>query len=162
MIWSPQQDAALCEIKEWLQTRTPQVYHLFGYAGSGKTTLAKQIADDFSGHATFAAYTGKAALVMRQKGCRDATTIHSLIYQHRPAPAFTDEELASFRQKLAANQQSSIWERRRLLATFRIRDPDEPVRALAAARGGTEESVREWLFLKDEALRFDLNEENES
>ena len=52
MIWSPQQDHALCEIKEWLQTRTPQVYHLFGYAGSGKTTLAKRIADDFSGHAT--------------------------------------------------------------------------------------------------------------
>ena len=31
----------------------------------------------------FAAFTGKAASVMRGKGCRDASTIHGLIYRAR-------------------------------------------------------------------------------
>jgi exodeoxyribonuclease-5 len=31
----------------------------------------------------FAAFTGKAALVMRNKGCDNASTIHSLIYRAR-------------------------------------------------------------------------------
>ena len=33
------------------------------------------------GEAAFAAFTGKAALVMRSKGCAGATTIHALIYR---------------------------------------------------------------------------------
>jgi exodeoxyribonuclease-5 len=40
----------------------------------------------------FAAFTGKAALVMRQKGCRGASTIHRLIYRppdsHEKTPSF--------------------------------------------------------------------------
>src|SRR5262249_29290736 len=35
------------------------------------------------GEVLFAAFTGKAALVVRRKGCRDASTIHSLIYRAR-------------------------------------------------------------------------------
>ena len=56
---------------------------LFGYAGTGKTTLARHVAEDVDGEVKFAAFTGKAALVMRAKGCDDATTIHSLIYRAR-------------------------------------------------------------------------------
>ena len=56
---------------------------MFGYAGTGKTTLAKQIADDVDGEVAFGAYTGKAALVLRSKGCRGASTIHSMIYRPR-------------------------------------------------------------------------------
>src|SRR5215475_5269010 len=81
--FSPHQDAALKAVAAWLKAKpgrnnTPQVFRLFGYAGTGKTTLAKHIAQGVDGEVLFAAFTGKAALVMRHKGCRDASTIHSL------------------------------------------------------------------------------------
>ncbi|WP_297300008.1 AAA family ATPase [uncultured Methylovirgula sp.] len=92
MEWSPQQDAALKAVSFWLKRGTPQVFRLFGYAGSGKTTLARAVADNMEGDVMFGAFTGKAALVMRSKGCRDARTIHSMIYRARD----TDTEEPSF------------------------------------------------------------------
>jgi SpoVK/Ycf46/Vps4 family AAA+-type ATPase len=44
MSWSPQQDAALKAVAEWLRRGDRPVFRLFGYAGTGKTTLAKHIA----------------------------------------------------------------------------------------------------------------------
>lgn len=86
MKWSPEQDAALTAASRWLNgRRESQVFRLFGYAGTGKTTLAQHLAEQVDGDVVFGAFTGKAAHVLRQKGCRDAQTIHSLIY--RPATA---------------------------------------------------------------------------
>ncbi len=84
-------------VAAWLRAKpgtrgTPQVMRLFGYAGTGKTTLARHIAGDVDGEVKFAAFTGKAALVMRAKGCVNATTIHSLIYKARE----TEDEQPSF------------------------------------------------------------------
>ncbi len=84
--FSPQQDVALSAVAAWLKAKpgrgdTPPVFRLFGYAGTGKTTLAKHIAEGVDGKVLFAAFTGKAALVMRRKGCAGASTIHSLIYK---------------------------------------------------------------------------------
>lgn len=81
MKWSPQQDDALRAVAAWLKTGTPQVFRLFGFAGTGKTTLARHLAEDMDGDVLFAAFTGKAALVLRGKGCTNARTIHSLIYR---------------------------------------------------------------------------------
>jgi exodeoxyribonuclease-5 len=86
--FSPHQDAALRAIAAWLKAKpgsggTPQVFRLFGYAGTGKTTLARTIAEGVEGDVKFAAFTGKAAMVMRSKGCAGASTIHSLIYRAR-------------------------------------------------------------------------------
>lgn len=78
--WSPQQVNALDDVGRWIRSGDQQVYRLFGYAGTGKTTLAKHLAAQAPGAVVFAAYTGKAASVMRKSGCWDATTIHSLIY----------------------------------------------------------------------------------
>ncbi|MGO4526555.1 ATP-dependent RecD-like DNA helicase [Microvirga sp. 2MCAF35] len=83
MTWSPQQDAALKAVAEWLRRGDQPVFRLFGYAGTGKTTLAKHIAENVDGEVAFGAYTGKAALVLRTKGCTDASTIHSMIYRSR-------------------------------------------------------------------------------
>ena len=80
MRFSPQQDRALCAAASWLRARGAQVFRLFGYAGTGKTTLARHLAEHIDGRVLFAAYTGKAAQVMRAKGCNDAGTLHSLIY----------------------------------------------------------------------------------
>jgi ATP-dependent exoDNAse (exonuclease V) alpha subunit len=81
MQWSPQQDAALLAVAGWLRDpRAPQVFRLFGWAGTGKSTLAVHLAQD-AGRVVYAAFTGKAALVMRKRGCEGASTIHSLIYR---------------------------------------------------------------------------------
>jgi exodeoxyribonuclease-5 len=79
--WSPQQDAAIRDVRAWLADPSgKQVFRLFGYAGTGKTTLAKELAGKVKGTVLYATFTGKAALVLRKKGCADASTIHSLIY----------------------------------------------------------------------------------
>jgi exodeoxyribonuclease-5 len=83
MKFTPEQDKALLAADEWIKNGTTQVFHLFGYAGTGKTTLAKHLAQNVDGEVLFAAYTGKAAHVLRSKGCHNASTIHSLIYNSR-------------------------------------------------------------------------------
>ena len=96
-VFTPHQDQALRAVADWLKAKpgkngTPPVFRLFGYAGTGKTTLARHIADGVDGAVKFAAFTGKAALVMRNKGCDNASTIHSLIYRTRES----GEEQPSF------------------------------------------------------------------
>jgi exodeoxyribonuclease-5 len=86
--FTPHQDAALRAISDWMKAKpgkrgTPPIFRLFGYAGTGKTTLAQTIAEGVDGEVKFAAFTGKAAMVMRSKGCAKASTIHSLIYRAR-------------------------------------------------------------------------------
>ena len=67
--WSREQAEAIDKVGGWLKAGEPQLFRLFGYAGVGKTTLARHIAEGARGETVFAAYTGKAALVMRSKGC---------------------------------------------------------------------------------------------
>lgn len=83
MIWSAQQELALKEISKWVKDThsKSQIFRLFGYAGTGKTTLINEIAQDVCGDVLHMAFTGKAALVMRKKGCIGASTIHSSIYR---------------------------------------------------------------------------------
>jgi exodeoxyribonuclease-5 len=83
--FTPHQDAALSAAASWFKAARGRasIFRLFGYAGTGKTTLAKHIAEGVDGKVLFAAFTGKAACVMRSKGCASASTIHSLIYRAR-------------------------------------------------------------------------------
>lgn len=77
---SPKQDAIVREVVEWLRAgAVPQWKYLAGVAGSGKTTLAKKLAEDF--RVAYCAFTGKAANVLREKGCDGATTLHRTIYR---------------------------------------------------------------------------------
>ena len=68
--YAPQQDAALKAVAAWRRDGGSQVFRLFGYAGTGKTTLARQIAEDVDGEVAFGAFTGKAALVLRRRAAR--------------------------------------------------------------------------------------------
>jgi exodeoxyribonuclease-5 len=67
-------------LASWREHRERQVCRLFGYAGTGKTTIARAIARRVGGVAVFAAFTGKASSVLKKKGCEPVSTIHSLIY----------------------------------------------------------------------------------
>lgn len=81
MDWSPQQIEAMKAVKAWIADKSgPQVFRLFGFAGTGKTTLATELAHTVRGSVLFGAFTGKAALMMQKKGCVGAKTIHSMIY----------------------------------------------------------------------------------
>jgi exodeoxyribonuclease V len=88
---SPEQDKALKAVFDWVRRPRGQVFRLFGYAGTGKTTLARHIAEGVDGTVQFAAFTGKAAQVLRTKGAVNARTIHSLIYRPRGEEEQADE-----------------------------------------------------------------------
>src|SRR3954467_4616279 len=117
--FTPHQDAALKAVADWLKAKpgrngTPPIFRLFGYAGTGKTTLARHIAEDVDGEVRFAAFTGKAALVMRNKGCDNASTIHSLIYRAKESgveqPSFElwDEAPASKAKLIVIDECSMV------------------------------------------------------
>lgn len=94
---SQEQTDAINSIKRWYNDpNSPQVFRFFGYAGTGKTTIIKEFTKGLS-KVKFAAYTAKAASVMRKKGSPGAQTIHSMIYQN------TGDSAA---QKLAENAEN--------------------------------------------------------
>jgi len=82
--WSSGQEAALDAIDHWLKDpNAKQVFRLYGAAGTGKTTLARAIGER-TGNVAYGTFTGKAADVLRKKGCTGADTLDALIYT-RPA-----------------------------------------------------------------------------
>jgi len=98
MEWSRQQLEALAAICAWLERGSPQTFYLAGYAGTGKTTLAREIGRVFDCQVVYAAFTGKAAARLREQGCAGATTIDSLIYHPKI-------RYACARQKLDDNRK---------------------------------------------------------
>jgi exodeoxyribonuclease-5 len=92
MEFSAEQDRALKAVSKWLKAGDRQVFRLFGYAGTGKTTLARHFAEGVDRNVLFAAFTGKAAQVLRSKGVAKASTIHSLIYRPKGEEEIEDEE----------------------------------------------------------------------
>lgn len=90
---SPQQAEAIRAIVHWFQhcILQQQVFRLFGFAGSGKSTVITYVMqalglggttsdESCTRRVLFGAFTGKAALVMTRKGT-PASTIHSMIYR---------------------------------------------------------------------------------
>lgn len=110
MLFSPQQDEALKAVSRWLKEDRTPVFRLFGYAGTGKTTLAKHFAENVDGEVLFAAFTGKAAQVLRSRGATNARTIHSLIYRPRGEETVEDEETGktSVAPMFSINRQSPL------------------------------------------------------
>jgi exodeoxyribonuclease-5 len=77
--WSLDQRLALDTISEWLKGPA-QILTFGGLAGTGKTTLIREVVREVSNVAVVA-YTGKAVSVLRRKGIREARTLHWLMYQ---------------------------------------------------------------------------------
>lgn len=121
------QNRAMSEVKDWFinRSREQQVFRLFGYAGTGKTTITKfvikelglsmfappvkrrmvssRFGDDYEDDrgpipdVFFGAFTGKASYVMRKHGT-PAQTIHSMIYSVLET---TPEQIEEANKKLA-------------------------------------------------------------
>lgn len=80
---SEEQGLAVTAVKTWFKSKR-QVFELSGAAGTGKTTLAKYITEELDlsdNEVLYCAYTGKAALVLSQKGCTPSSTVHGAIYK---------------------------------------------------------------------------------
>lgn len=93
---SDTQAEAVAQIKDWFKNRTAeqQVFRVFGYAGTGKTTITRHAIGELGlaidgAEVLFGTFTGKAAYVMRQHGL-PGQTIHSMTYVVSVA---TDEEI---------------------------------------------------------------------
>ena len=112
MQFSPEQDDALVAVSNWLKQGYPQVFRLFGYAGTGKTTLARHLAEGVDGDVLFAAFTGKAAMVLRSRGAKKASTIHSLIYRPRGEEMVENEDTgkSNMTPLFTLNRQSPVAE----------------------------------------------------
>lgn len=111
MIYSPEQLSAAEAVTEWIDSGSGGVFRLFGYAGTGKTTIAKDIASH-AGAVSFATYTGKAASVMRAKGCTPCTTIHGMIYklkgESKDGPEFVYRGILAHRPSLIVIDECSM------------------------------------------------------
>ena len=110
MQFSPQQDEALKAVDRWLKAGRSPLFRLFGYAGTGKTTLARHFAENVDGEVQFAAFTGKAAQVLRSKGAVNAKTIHSLIYRPKGEEEVENESTGkmSIAPTFSLNRQSPV------------------------------------------------------
>lgn len=96
MTLNEKQKEAVALATNWFTSQDKQVFTIGGYAGTGKTTVAKAIIDALSVKSAFVAYTGKAANVMATKGMHGAGTIHSLIYK---AVKNSDGSFSFFKKK---------------------------------------------------------------
>ena len=110
MAFSLEQERALSAVNRWLKAGERQVFRLFGYAGTGKTTLAKHFAEGVDGDVLFAAFTGKAAQVLRSRGATKASTIHSLIYRPKGEEEVEDETTGtkSIAPTFSINRKSQV------------------------------------------------------
>lgn len=128
---SGSQRAAITTVKDWFENRTKeqQVCRVFGYAGTGKSTIVKYAIEELGlstsgaeskiGDVLYAAFTGKAALVMTRKGT-PASTIHSLIYRVSEA---SPQEIEKLKAEVAEIQAKlpSLGVAERLFEESRLR-----------------------------------------
>ena len=84
MEWNKQQQEVLDKVGRFLSTKGGGVFLLRGYAGTGKTTLAREfitMAEKAGRKTLLMTPTGRAAKVLADKTGRMAKTIHRHIYQ---------------------------------------------------------------------------------
>lgn len=148
---APDQDRAVEAAVAWHREHRKPHFRLEGPAGTGKTFLAAQIADMCAkGSTAYVAPTGKAAAVLRSKGCDGATTVHAAIY----APA--GERTAQIKALQAQLDATPTWraaDRERLeQAIAKVRaQPIWTLRDRAKAFSGKEPN----LVVLDEASMVD-------
>ena len=93
MILTNGQEKGLKIAVERYKNREPYTV-IAGYAGTGKSTLVSHIVEALNLYpedVCYVAFTGKAALVLREKGCSNSMTAHRLLYHSKELPNGTFE-----------------------------------------------------------------------
>jgi len=157
MQWTAEQEGALQAVEHWFRNKTSPSFYLAGYAGTGKTTLARHFAENCSGVVKFAAFTGKAASVLRKKGCPGATTIHSLIY--RPVGQTNEKQRRSLEILIEVEENKDKADRDPMVETWRKELADLTARSRAMfelRKEGETEIMEADLVIIDECSTVDV------
>lgn len=98
------QKFAIQSVQNWLKDPyAPPLFRLYGYAGTGKTTIIKSLVEDLGyslgTDVVFATLTGKAAQVMRRVSNLPCMTIHKSAYNYVAADP---EEMQELEDKIKA------------------------------------------------------------
>ena len=156
MGWTPrtsEQQTALMRVNTWMKDRTSQVFYLGGYAGTGKTELARHFAEGVQGEVCFGAFTGKAVLVLIQRGCYNARTIHSWLY--RPSGR-SREKLKQLETALAGLEgREGVLEADVKLLKLQVMEEQERADAPAWAVSEETELAQAALVILDECSMID-------
>lgn len=140
---TPLQSRAKDAVLRWYRDpHGKQTFYFAGLGGTGKSTCVESIVKEIKGKILYAAFTGKAASVMRKKGCPEAATIHRLAYKPAGDPP-SPERLEKLREEI-----------KRLYA---VNDPG----ALATAQALVEQLKNDEVDSKRKGPRFSLNLESE-
>ncbi len=138
MEFTAEQQHALWCIEDWYRNGREQVFRLSGYAGTGKTTIAREIPALLGlERVQYAAFTGKAASVLRSKGCEGATTLHSLLYRSSESEVRDEwgKPVWIVPPETIRNEAGEIVEEKpglpMMRMTFEPRDPDEGEKPLS-------------------------------
>lgn len=102
---TPSQKSAFDKIMDFVEDKDAKVFVLTGYAGTGKTTITKQVIAKFDEKElpyTLCASTGRAAKILSDLSGKTATTVHSLIYKYLDFNKNLDDEI-----KLAQSNQTT-------------------------------------------------------
>lgn len=150
MKWNPEQDAVLKQMSKFVRDPSRWVFRLWGKAGTGKTTLAAVIRDEFIDTMNWIAlaYTGKAASRLRQKGWLNAGTMHSHMY------------IPSSQSRARIKE----WEARRVDISYLLADAETDREQRAALNQEDEDLARKIALEEEEARRnpaFVLNQETD-
>lgn len=137
------QSAVLDSVAAWHDAGwdSPQVLRLFGPAGVGKTTVVARLPDlldlDVGTQVLFGAFSGKAAHVLRTKGCAGAATLHSLCQVPMPNPSKTERDKILDRLAENAAGERAVALPREEVARLerRAKELERPARARVFARG---------------------------
>ena len=93
---TPSQQAAFDGIVDFVKSKDQKVFILTGYAGTGKTTITKQVIkqlDAMEMRYSLCASTGRAAKILSDKTGGLATTVHSMIYTYNDFNKNLDTEI---------------------------------------------------------------------
>jgi ATP-dependent exoDNAse (exonuclease V) alpha subunit len=110
-----EQREAVESITQWYARKAEIRFKLAGLAGTGKTTIVKFVEEEIGlseNAIAYCAFTGKAAMVLSQKGT-PATTMHKLIYDYSEdeitkEPVFTRKERLDINCKLIVVDEASM------------------------------------------------------
>lgn len=84
IVFTEEQENLINEAVDWFYNKSEQLFEISGGAGTGKSVTLNEIIkrlDLCNFEYVPVAYTGAAAMVMKQKGMKDAATIHSVFFQ---------------------------------------------------------------------------------